>query len=269
MKRSAGHATTANGRSARTTRTSARAVILRKESESELRPSLRRDALRGVRRLHGRLQGAEQSAAPHRAENHRLHLDHRRAARGAEREKALHALRASHMRLGLPRRRSRENRQRPRDLRFGQVHGLPVLHHGVPVRRAEVPVGPRHPDRRQVHHVRRPGEQRARDGLRHRLPDGRHDLRRAGEPDPRSARAHPVRNGEVHRSRLRHRGGGRHLRPAFLLGVHWITKRREEVHEAGHARQGRALSAPAAPSAAVDGRIAPPPRRIAKEGEDA
>ena len=59
------------------------------------------------------------------------------------------------------------------------------------------------------------------------------------------------------------------LAGAFLLGVHWITKRREEVHEAGHARQGRALSAPAAPPAAVDDRIAPPPRRIAEEGEDA
>ena len=45
----------------------------------------------------------------------------------------------------------------PVDLRRAALHRLPLLHHGLPVRRAEVPVGPARPHRRQVHPLRRPG----------------------------------------------------------------------------------------------------------------
>ena len=69
------------------------------------------------------------------------------------------------------------------------VHRLPLLHHGVPVRRAEVPVGPAGPGRRQVRAVRAARGEGPGDGVRHRVPDRRDDVRRARRADPRGAGA--------------------------------------------------------------------------------
>ena len=164
-----------------------------------------------------------------------------------------------------------EDARRAGGLRRGALHRLPLLHHGVPVRRAEVPVGPARADRRQVHPVRRA---RRPTGCRPPCaavcPDRRDAVRRARRAGRarRAARIADSPDGYVdHVYGIDEAGGTSVLMlssvpfeklgmktnvprqplplltwqvlskvPSFavvwgacLFGIHWITKRRDEV----------------------------------------
>ena len=54
---------------------------------------------------------------------------------------AVHELRGSRVRLGLSGRRAAQDRRRPGDLRREPLHGLPLLHGGLSVQRAEIRMG--------------------------------------------------------------------------------------------------------------------------------
>ena len=64
------------------------------------------------------------------------------ARRGSLRQAAVHALHRSGLRVGVPGARARQAARRPRRLPRRAVHGLPLLHGGVPLRDPEVPVRP-------------------------------------------------------------------------------------------------------------------------------
>ena len=110
--------------------------------------------LRGVR---GGVQGGEPPAAADRADHHRLHLDDGGAARAAaERAPRCACTAWSPTCVSVcPVGALQQDAGGAGRLRRRQVHRLPLLHHGLPVRRAEVPVGPRRPGGRQVRDVRR------------------------------------------------------------------------------------------------------------------
>ena len=98
-----------------------------------------------------------------------------------------------------------------------QVHRLPVLLHGVPVRRPPLPGGPAH-DRQQVHGLRRPHRAGQGARLRHHVPAGRPRVRRPRRDDSAGARACRLPQGPW----LRGRGGlrrGRDGRPACHPGA--------------------------------------------------
>ena len=122
-----------------------------------------------------------------------------------------HCARAD-LRLGMPGGRAAEDRRGAGCLRRRPLHRLPLLHHGLPVRRAEVPVGSAHPDRREVHPVRRTRRAGAADGVRSGVPDRSDALRRARRARRSEARARiAAESGHLRRPRLRRRRGRRHL----------------------------------------------------------
>ena len=105
----------------------------------------------------------------------------------------------------LPRRR------RGRSCTTRQVHGLPLLHDGVPVRRARSTSGPRRPRGAQVRHV--PGARREgrADRVRGRVPDRRDDVRRARGAARRGTRADSRQPRQLRGPRLWSGRGRRHV----------------------------------------------------------
>ena len=63
---------------------------------------------------------------------------------------------------------------RPRHLRCLEVHGLPLLHGGVPLQRPQIRMGQARPQGAKVHHVSRSRGPGKTDGLRGNLSHGRH-----------------------------------------------------------------------------------------------
>ena len=71
---------------------------------------------------------------------------------------SVHELRAAGLRLGLPGGRAAEDSARPGDLRRRQVHGLPLLHAGLPVPGADLRMEQPPAEDAQVRHVLRAAE---------------------------------------------------------------------------------------------------------------
>ena len=86
---------------------------------------------------------------------------HTGSARAVHQE-AVHALRRTRLRLGLPRARAREDRVGRRHLHGQPLPRVPLLHGGVPVRRAEVRVPEGRAVRQEVRVLRRAPGERAR-----------------------------------------------------------------------------------------------------------
>ena len=125
------------------------------------------------------------------------------------RQGAVPALQGAGLRLGLPGRGPGQDRERGGRLRFRQVHRLPLLHGGLPVRDPEVRVeqGPAALGE-EVHLLRRAPGRRPAAGLRQDLPDRRAALRRGRGGAGRGEEA--ARHRQVRAAHLRREGGRRH-----------------------------------------------------------
>src|SRR5574341_1103534 len=182
----------------------------------EGRHPVRQHQVHRVRGLCRGLQGEEQPAGGHRSQADRLHLDGGRATEHGLCPTHVHALRVADLRLCLSGGGVSQGAQRPRPLRCQPLHRLPVLHHGVPLRRAEVPVGSGSSHRPEVHHVSGPDRGREVARLRQRVSDRGHDLRRPRRVDSGGPFAHLGLPHELPPPDLRRGGGRRHLGPDAL-----------------------------------------------------
>ena len=90
----------------------------------------------------------------------------------------VHELPTTGVRVGVPGGRVAEDRAGTGGLRRGEMHGLPLLHAGLPVPGALLRMGQAPAEDAQVRHVLRAAEPGQADGVRGSLSGGRHDVRR-------------------------------------------------------------------------------------------
>ena len=139
----------------------------------------RHQALHRMPELRDRLQAA--ARIQHRprtgALGHRFHGS--RSSRRQVRPQAVHALRGSGLRFGLPGGRNRQDAARAGGLQRRQVHWLPLLHAGLPLPGAAIPVDQARAVREEVRYVYRPREGRQADGVRGSVPGASDGLRRS------------------------------------------------------------------------------------------